>query len=166
MYISRHEMYPTHSSDNIEADSVAEGEWKRSYGGKLITCEAEPCVVVAIHDPERYVGYLGHFTVETSPYSRLPFMRMLREVRADKPTEGIEAWVSGASRLNVPGEDAQDIAVYNEQLDETKADTIEKLVLLGISSPEQDWLDENEKIVSALFNCASGSIDYVVDKID
>lgn len=145
---------------------VEEDEWKPSDAGILTTARATSCSIVAIHDPVKRRGYLGHFKVEVDMAERKPFKEMMGAIKSGRPSKKLEAWVSGASTLDLPKLDKQHLKVYHELIELNKSDTLKHLRMLGAVTIGLAWLRENERITGVVFDAANGTIDYGVNKIN
>ncbi len=164
MEISRYEVMPYDLSD-IAGRYVDEDDWHPTAGGVLVTEEAKPCVVIAVHEPKRGIGYMGHFTSLQEPYPRSRFDDMVHQIASDGPSKSLEAWVSGGATLNLTDRSPEMFRAYNQLVSYDRLSALEGLGSLGVKTTQKNWLEPNEALVSAVFNATEGKIDYAVNKI-
>ena len=148
---------------------IREDEWEYSpWGEPLTTSRATACTLVAVYDAVRHRGYLGHFRIQIDMATHRPFLDMLTAIRADRPSDRLEAWVSGASTLDMPHMDEQHLHIYHELIELNRSDTINRLGHAGIvgESIREDWLKDNERITGVIFDAANGVVSYGVNRLE
>lgn len=149
-----------------EGVEVLQDEWKRSEGGVLYTEEIEPCIAVAVMDPDSNTGMLGHFALGISGKTRPVFNEFIEKIEQESLGGNAQAWVSGGALLAPSAISKKVIDTYDEMLEDNKINTVNELGRVGIACVHLDWLETNQMITSVVFHIADeGSIAYQIKPI-